>query len=109
MTRGADDPFVTTGLNALLTELYVKIDDWLGRPPRTGRPPKLSDAELLTMAVAWLLLGVGSDATRPTHHLVLPVLSLAHIWCCLQLVRSSPPRWSRQEGTRCESGTAPQR
>jgi hypothetical protein len=54
---------VTTDINTLLTALYVKIDDWLGRPPgRTGRPPKLSDAELLTMAVAQVLLGVRSEA-----------------------------------------------
>jgi hypothetical protein len=43
---------VTTDLNTLLTALYVKIDDHLGRRTRLGRPPKLSDAELLTLAVA---------------------------------------------------------
>ncbi|MBO4210923.1 IS982 family transposase [Micromonospora echinofusca] len=53
---------MTTDLNTLLTALYVKIDDWLGRPRRTGRPPKLSDAELLTLAVAQMLLGVRSEA-----------------------------------------------
>ncbi|MGW0506272.1 IS982 family transposase, partial [Micromonospora sp. NPDC003241] len=53
---------MTTDLNTLLTALYVKIDDWLGRPRRTGRPPKLSDAELLTLAVAQVLLGVRSEA-----------------------------------------------
>ncbi|WP_203898995.1 IS982 family transposase [Virgisporangium aliadipatigenens] len=53
---------MTTDLNTLLTALYVKIDDWLGRPRRTGRPPMLSDAELLTMAVAQVLLGVRSEA-----------------------------------------------
>ena len=62
MTKGVDDPFVTTDINTLLTALYVKIDDWLGRPRRTGRPPKLSDSELLTMAVAQVLLGVRSEA-----------------------------------------------
>ncbi|GIJ45449.1 hypothetical protein Val02_23350 [Virgisporangium aliadipatigenens] len=62
MAKGVDDPFVTTDLNTLLTALYVKIDDWLGRPRRTGRPPMLSDAELLTMAVAQVLLGVRSEA-----------------------------------------------
>src|SRR3954451_9231893 len=38
---------------------------WAGRPARpsrAGRPPKLSDAELLTMAVAQVLLGVRSEA-----------------------------------------------
>ena len=53
---------MTTDLNTLLTALYVKIDDWLGRPPRTGRPAKLSDAELLTLAVAQALLGIRSEA-----------------------------------------------
>jgi hypothetical protein len=60
--KGVENPFVTTDLNTLLTALYVKIDDWLGRPRRTGRPPKLSDAELLTLAVAQVLLGVRSEA-----------------------------------------------
>jgi hypothetical protein len=62
MTKGVDDPFVTTDINTLLTALYVKIDDWLGRPRRAGRPPRLSDAELLTVAVAQALLGVRSEA-----------------------------------------------
>ena len=53
---------MTTDLNTLLTALYVKVDDWLGRQSRTGRPPKLSDAELLTLAVAQVLLGVRSEA-----------------------------------------------
>jgi hypothetical protein len=52
MGKGVEDLFVTTDINTLLTAPYVKIDDWLGRPRRAGRPPKLSDAELLTMAVA---------------------------------------------------------
>jgi hypothetical protein len=62
MAKGVDDPFVTTDINTLLTALYVKIDDWLGRPRRVGRPPRLSDAELLTIAVAQALLGVRSEA-----------------------------------------------
>jgi len=62
MAKGVDDPFVTTDLNTLLTALYVKIDDWLGRPRRVGRPARLSDAELLTIAVAQALLGVRSEA-----------------------------------------------
>jgi hypothetical protein len=62
MGKGVQDRCVTTDLNTLLTALYVKIDDWLGHRPRTGRPPKLSDAELLTLAVAQVLLGVRSEA-----------------------------------------------
>ena len=53
---------MTTDLNTLLTALYVKIDDWLGRPCRTGRPARLTDAELLTLAVAQALLGIRSEA-----------------------------------------------
>ncbi|MDX8055217.1 IS982 family transposase [Lentzea sp. BCCO 10_0798] len=51
-----------TDLNTLLTALYVKIDDCLGRPARAGRPPRLTDAELLTLAVAQALLGIRSEA-----------------------------------------------
>jgi hypothetical protein len=53
---------VTTDLNTLLTALYVKIDDHLGHHTRPGRPPKLSGAELLTLAVAQVMLGVRSEA-----------------------------------------------
>jgi hypothetical protein len=53
---------VTTDLNTLLTALYVQVDDYLTGRVRPGRPPKLSDAELLTLAVAQVLLGVRSEA-----------------------------------------------
>jgi hypothetical protein len=36
--------------------------DQLGRHTRPGRPLKLSDAELLTLAVAQVLLGVRPEA-----------------------------------------------
>ena len=51
-----------TDLNTLLTALYVWIDDYLGPRRRAGRPPRLTDAELLTLAVAQALLGVRSEA-----------------------------------------------
>ncbi len=53
---------MTTDLNTLLTALYVKIDDHLGRPAPTGRPPRLTDAELITLAAAQALLGIRSEA-----------------------------------------------
>nr|BFE79379.1 hypothetical protein GCM10020093_019800 [Planobispora longispora] len=56
---------MTTDLNTLLITLYVRIDDWLrapGRPARLGRPPRLTDAELLTLAIAQALLGIDSEA-----------------------------------------------
>jgi len=51
-------------LDTLATALYVRIDDTLAdrpelrpRRPRIGISPKLSDAELLTLAVLQVLLG----------------------------------------------------
>ncbi|MFJ6741269.1 IS982 family transposase, partial [Streptomyces sp. NPDC091279] len=49
-----------TDLDALLTALYVFIDDHVAPCRRIGRPPKLTDAELLCLAVAQVLLGFPS-------------------------------------------------
>lgn len=51
-----------TDLNTLATALYVRIDDALAGSRRLGRPPRLSDAELLTLAVMQALLGFASEA-----------------------------------------------
>ena len=48
-------------LDDLVTALYVTIDDLLGPRRGPGRPPKLSDAELVCLAVAQALLGARSD------------------------------------------------
>jgi DDE family transposase len=53
---------VTTDLETLATALYVKIDDSLVGSRRWGRPPRLTDAELLTLAVMQALLGFVSEA-----------------------------------------------
>jgi hypothetical protein len=53
---------VTNNLETLLTALYVKIDDELGGPRWTGRPPVLTDSELVCVAVAQALLGFTSEA-----------------------------------------------
>ena len=53
---------MTQDLNTLLTALYVKIDDELGGPRWTGRPPVLTDSELVCVAVAQALLGFTSEA-----------------------------------------------
>lgn len=52
-----------TDLDALLTELYVLIDDHVvpATPRRRGRPKQLSDAELVCLAVAQVLLGARSE------------------------------------------------
>jgi hypothetical protein len=50
-------------LDDLVTALYVFIDDLLASQPRRrlGRPPRLSDAELICLAVAQVLLDAGSE------------------------------------------------
>jgi hypothetical protein len=53
---------VTTDLNTLLTALYVKVDDEIGGTRCTGRPPLLSDSELVCLAVAQAMLGFRSEA-----------------------------------------------
>lgn len=55
-------------LNTLLTALYVLIDDQmeLSRTGR-GRRPELSDAELVTLAVAQVLLGFDSERRWVRH------------------------------------------
>ncbi|QXE39615.1 IS982 family transposase [Streptomyces sp. GMY02] len=49
-----------TSLDALLAALYVFIDDHVAPRRRIGRPPKLTDAELLCLAVVQVLLGFPS-------------------------------------------------
>ena len=63
-----------TDLDTLATALYVRVDDALkdhpelGPPrPRVGIAPKLSDAELITLAVMQALLGFTSE-TRWLRH-----------------------------------------
>jgi hypothetical protein len=53
---------VTQDLNTLLTALYVKIDDEIGGTRWMGRPPMLTDSELVCLAVAQALLGHRSEA-----------------------------------------------
>jgi Transposase DDE domain. len=65
---------VTTDLDTLATALYVKIDDLLKESPqlapwrpKVGIAPKLSDAELVTMAMMQALLGYVSEARWLRH------------------------------------------
>jgi hypothetical protein len=65
---------VTTDIDTLATALYVKTDDLLKESPQLGpyRPgvgigPKLSDAELVTLAVMQALLGFTSEARWLRH------------------------------------------
>ena len=67
MEMGGGHPWslVTADLDTLLTALYVLIDDHVIPAGRRGpgRPKKLSDAELVCLAVAQVLLGA-----RREHH-----------------------------------------
>jgi hypothetical protein len=65
---------VTTNLDTLATALYVKTDDLLKESPQlapcrpeVGINPKLSDAELVTLAVMQALLGFTSEARWLRH------------------------------------------
>jgi hypothetical protein len=49
---------VTNDLDTLLIALYVEIDDESGGGRCMGRPPLLSDSELVCLAVAQALEGV---------------------------------------------------
>ena len=51
-------------LDALVIGLYVELDDFLGpRHQGAGRPPKFGDAELITLAVAQVLLAMPNDGS----------------------------------------------
>jgi Transposase DDE domain len=52
---------VLAHLDALVTALYVRVDDLL--PPRQGpgRPPQITDAELIALAVAQMFLAIPND------------------------------------------------
>jgi hypothetical protein len=52
---------VHANLDALLTALYVRVDDLLPRRQGPGRPPRITDAELITLAVAQMFLGLPND------------------------------------------------
>jgi Transposase DDE domain len=65
---------VTTDLDTLATALYVRTDDLLKESPQlapcrpeSGINPKLSDAELVTLAVMQALLGYTSEARWLRH------------------------------------------
>jgi hypothetical protein len=65
---------VTTNLDTLATALYVKTDDLLKESPhlapwrpRVGIAPRLSDAELVTLAVMQALLGYTSESRWLRH------------------------------------------
>jgi hypothetical protein len=52
---------VPADLDTLVIALYVTVDELLGPRRGPGRRPKLTDAELVCLAVAQVLLGFGSE------------------------------------------------
>jgi Transposase DDE domain len=52
---------VLANLDALLTALYVRVDDLLPARHGPGRPPRISDAELVALAVAQMFLAIPND------------------------------------------------
>ena len=78
---------MTTDLNTLLTALYVRIDDYLAGRVRAGRRPRLTDSELLTLAVAQVLLDVHSEARWLRLRAALPLLKRV-----IRDLAAEPPR-----------------
>lgn len=48
-------------LDALLTATYVLVDDFLPARRGPGRPAKITDAELITLAIAQVFMGLPND------------------------------------------------
>ena len=48
-------------LDALVIALYVRVDDLLPQRCGPGRPPRITDAELIVLAVAQMFLAVPND------------------------------------------------
>lgn len=67
---------MTADLDTLLTALYVFADDFLPRRPRARRRPKITDAELVCLAVAQVLLDIPSER----HFLRFAMVRLGHLF-----------------------------
>jgi hypothetical protein len=67
---------VRADLDALLTAIYVLVDDFLPRRQGPGAPPRLTDAELITLAIAQVFLALPNDR----QFLALARYRLAHLF-----------------------------
>jgi hypothetical protein len=74
MNEGVHDHCVTNDVDTLATALYVRTDDLLRQypdlapwRPETGLQPRLTDAELVTLAVMQALLGYTSESRWVRH------------------------------------------
>src|SRR2546423_14571569 len=48
-------------IDDLLTPTYVLVDDFLPKRRGPGRPPRITDAELITLAIAQVFMGLPND------------------------------------------------
>ena len=53
---------MSADLDALLISLYVLVDDLLPARRRSGRPPRISDSQLICLAVAQMLLDCPNES-----------------------------------------------
>ena len=67
---------MSADLDALLTHVYVLVDDLLPARQRCGRPPRISDSELICLAVAQVLL----DCPNERRFLRLAKRRLGHLF-----------------------------
>ena len=67
---------MTADLDTLLTALYVLADDLLPRRPRARRHPKITDSELVCLAVAQVLL----DCPSERRFLRFAIVRLGHLF-----------------------------
>ncbi|MCA1681421.1 MAG: IS982 family transposase [Actinobacteria bacterium] len=67
---------MTADLDTLLTALYVLADDLLPRRPRARRRPKITEAELVCLAVAQILL----DCPSERRFLRFAICRLSHLF-----------------------------
>ena len=70
-------------LDALVTALYVKIDDMLVKDHRPGHPVRPSQSELICLAVAQALLGFHSE-----HRWIR--LAICHLRSCFPYLPHQP-------------------
>jgi Transposase DDE domain len=66
-------------LDDLLTAIYALVDDFLPERSGPGRPPKITDAELITLAIAQVFLGLPNDR----QFLALAAYRLGHLFLYL--------------------------
>jgi hypothetical protein len=52
---------VHADLDALVIALYVRVDDLLPKRSGPGHPPRITDAELIALAVAQMFMGIPND------------------------------------------------